>query len=41
MKVLNLYFSATGNTERIAQHIAETLEREGHAVDTLKMAERS
>ena len=39
MKVLNLYFSATGNTEKIARHIAETLEREGHAVDTLKIAE--
>lgn len=27
MQILNLYYSQTGNTEKIAQRIAETAER--------------
>jgi hypothetical protein len=38
MKVLNLYFSATGNTEKVAMRISETVQESGHAVDTLKVA---
>jgi hypothetical protein len=38
MKVLNLYFSATGNTEKVAMRISDTVEESGHAVDTLKVA---
>lgn len=36
MKILNLYFSATGNTEKVAMRISETAEKEGHTVDTVK-----
>lgn len=39
MKILNLYYSATGNTENVARHIAEALEKEGHTVETRKIAE--
>jgi flavodoxin len=37
MKVLNLYFSATGNTQKVAQRIEETLLQMGHEVDTIKV----
>jgi hypothetical protein len=37
MKVLNLYFSATGNTEKVAMRISETVEELGHEADTLKI----
>ena len=37
MKVLNLYFSATGNTEKVAMRVSETVQESGHAVDTLKV----
>ena len=37
MKFLNLYFSATGNTEKVAMRISDTLEESGHEVDTLKI----
>ena len=37
MKVLNLYFSATGNTEKVAMRISETVRELGHEVDTLKI----
>lgn len=39
MKILNLYYSATGNTEKVARHISETLEKEGYRVETRKIAE--
>ena len=39
MKVLNLYFSSTGNTEKVAQKIAETVRSEGHQVELLKITE--
>ena len=37
MKFLNLYFSATGNTEKVAMRISETVKDLGHEVDTLKI----
>ncbi len=37
MKVLNLYFTASGNTEKVAFRIRDTLEQLGHEVDTLKI----
>lgn len=36
MKVLNLYFSATGNTEKVAKQISKTAKHEGHTVETVK-----
>ncbi|MGC9195811.1 MAG: flavodoxin family protein [Syntrophobacteraceae bacterium] len=38
MKALNLYFSATGNTKKIAQRIEDTLREQGFEVDTVKIA---
>lgn len=38
MKVLNLYHSQTGNTEKIALRIEQTLTRSGHDVTTLQAA---
>jgi flavorubredoxin len=37
MKVLNLYFSATGNTEKVATKISEAVRQSGCEVDTLKV----
>jgi len=37
MNVLNLYFSSTGNTEKVALRITETVQALGHRVDTLKI----
>jgi hypothetical protein len=37
MKVLNLYYSATGNTDKVAKQIEETVRNAGHAVDTVKV----
>jgi flavodoxin len=37
MKVLNLFFSATGNTKKVAQRIEETLLKIGHEVDTIQV----
>lgn len=37
MKVLNVFFSATGNTEKVALKIEETLTAHGHEVDTRKV----
>ena len=39
MKILNMYFSSTGNTEKIATRIGETAQAEGHQVDTTKISE--
>jgi len=39
MKILNLYFSSTGNTEKVAQKIAEIAQSEGHQVETLRITE--
>ena len=40
MKVLNLYFSATGNTEKVAMRISEAAQESGHEVDTLKVTSK-
>jgi flavorubredoxin len=37
MKILNLYFSSTGNTEKVAQRIAATVKQAGHEIDTVKI----
>lgn len=37
MKILNLFFSATGNTEKVAQKITATVESLGHRIDTVKI----
>jgi hypothetical protein len=38
MKILNLFYSSTGNTEKVAQRIAATARDLGHYVDTIKIA---
>jgi flavorubredoxin len=37
MKILNLYFSSTGNTAKVAERIAATLAQLGHQIDTVKL----
>jgi flavodoxin len=37
MKVLNIYFSATGNTVKLADRITATVEKLGHQIDTMKI----
>jgi hypothetical protein len=37
MNVLNLYFTSTGNTEKVAMSIGETAQDLGHKVDTVKI----
>ncbi|MBW1780618.1 MAG: flavodoxin [Deltaproteobacteria bacterium] len=37
MKALNLYFSSTGNTEKVALTISDTLKELGLAIDTLRI----
>jgi len=37
MKILNLYFSATGNTEKVAKRIEKTLLEIGHEVETFNV----
>jgi|LQYC01.1.fsa_nt_gi Flavodoxins len=39
MRILNLYFSSTGNTEKVAQKIADIVQGEGHQVELLKITE--
>jgi len=38
MKILNLYYSSTGNTEKAAKLISETVQQLGHEIDTIKIA---
>jgi Flavodoxin domain len=38
MKILNLYFSSTGNTEKVAERITATVKQLGHDIDTIKLA---
>ena len=38
MRILNLYHSQTGNTEKIARQIACSAEAKGHSVDTPQAA---
>jgi flavodoxin len=40
MKVINLYFSATGNTEKVVMKISETVRELGRKVDTLKVTSK-
>ena len=40
MKVLNLYFSSTGNTEKVALKIDETVQKLGYPVDTVKISSK-
>lgn len=40
MKVLNLYFSSTGNTEKVAMRIGETVQGLGHTVETVKVTSK-
>jgi flavodoxin len=40
MKVLNLYFSSTGNTQKVAMKIEETLKSLGHSVDTVRVTSK-
>jgi hypothetical protein len=40
MKILNLYFSSTGNTEKVAKRIDETVRELGYPVDTLKIVSK-
>lgn len=37
MNILNIYFSSTGNTEKVALKIQETLIERGHYVKTMKI----
>ncbi|MEX2722581.1 MAG: flavodoxin family protein [Candidatus Freyarchaeota archaeon] len=41
MKILNLYYSMTGNTEKVAKKIEETLKELGHKVDTVKITNKN
>lgn len=38
MKVLNLYFTTSGNTEKVAFRIRNAIQEMGHEVDTLKIS---
>jgi flavodoxin len=37
MKVLNLYYSATGNTEKVAKQIENAVLKAGHDVETIRV----
>ncbi len=37
MKILNLYFSSTGNTGKVAERITATIEKLGHQIDAVKI----
>lgn len=37
MKVLNLYYSSTGNTEKIARAIDNTVKETGHEIESVKV----
>jgi len=37
MKILNLYFSTTGNTDKVAKTISATVQQAGHQVDTVRI----
>jgi flavodoxin len=40
MNILNLYFSSTGNTEKVALKIEQTVKELGHKVNTLKITDK-
>jgi hypothetical protein len=37
LKILNLYFSSTGNTAKVADRITQTVEKLGHQIDAMKV----
>lgn len=37
MRVLNLYYTLSGNTEKVANRIEKTVQKIGHEVDTIKV----
>lgn len=37
MRVLNLYFSSTGNTTKVAERIDQTIKSAGHELDSIKV----
>jgi multimeric flavodoxin WrbA len=37
LKILNLYFSSTGNTEKVAQRLTAIVQQLGHTIDTIKI----
>ncbi len=37
MNILNLYFSSTGNTEKVANRIDVMVKQLGHEIDTMKI----
>lgn len=41
MKVLNLFFSVTGNTKKIALQIDKTVKEEGHEIDTIEVTKNT
>ncbi len=40
MNVLNLYFSSTGNTEKVAKRIEKSVQELGHKVETVKITSK-
>ncbi len=41
MNILNIFFSSTGNTEKVALKIQETLREMGHTVETVKVTDEN
>ncbi|MGO8760742.1 MAG: hypothetical protein ACLP2P_04580 [Desulfobaccales bacterium] len=41
MKILHLYFSATGNTQKLAAQIEKTLGQLGHEVETIQVTKKA
>ena len=41
MNILNLYFSMTGNTEKVALRIEQTVLKLGHSVDTIHVTDKT
>jgi len=41
MKILHLYFSATGNTQKLAAQIEKTLRQLGHEVETVEVTKEA
>jgi hypothetical protein len=40
MNILNIFFSSTGNTEKVALKIQETLQEVGHTLETVKITSK-
>jgi hypothetical protein len=37
MRILNMFYSLTGNTEKVAKQVEETCRKTGHTVDTVRI----